>query len=151
VAIYASAMTLASFVLLRFLTLSVGLRRDGQRWSTILLAFATHLGLGWTFSSSWVACLWDRRARFVRTDKFIGQLVPWQLRWMAVELGTGTLLVLACTILAFGDLVAGPAAALAFAAIRFAILWVWHQARATHELTAHQSNHASDSEQASAA
>ena len=138
--IYASAATLVSFLVLRFVTLAVGLRRDRNRWRDVLAAFAVHLGLGWIFSSSWLSCLWDRRSRFVRTNKFIAQVVPGQLRWMATELATSALLLAACAIMTVADLVVGPSVALAFAAIRFGILWVWHQARVTHVLTARQAS-----------
>jgi cellulose synthase/poly-beta-1,6-N-acetylglucosamine synthase-like glycosyltransferase len=136
--IFLSAATLASFLALRFVTVAVGLRRDGNGWRAVLAAFVTHLGLGWIFSSSWISCLWDRRSRFVRTNKFIAHVVPGQLRWMMTELATGVLLLAACASMAIADLVAGPLAALAFAAIRFGIVWVLHQARATYEITARQ-------------
>ncbi len=132
VAIYLSAATLLSFFVLRFVTIAVGLRRDGCTYRDVMRAYTTHLGLGWIFSLSWLSCLWNRHSRFVRTNKFIAHVVPGQLRWMLTELALGACLLAACATMAVTNLVAGTAAAFALCLVRFAILWVWRQAIVTY-------------------
>jgi cellulose synthase/poly-beta-1,6-N-acetylglucosamine synthase-like glycosyltransferase len=134
-AIYFSAATLASFLVLRFLTIGIGLWRDGQPFRNVLRAYVTHIGLGWVFSLSWLSCLWDHRSPFVRTNKFIARVLPGQLRWALAELVVGTCMLATCATLALGDLIVGPMAAFAFAGARFGILWVWRQGAATYALT----------------
>ena len=138
IAIWASGATLVSFLLLRFITLSVGLRRDGHRWREVFLAFVVHLGLGWIFQSSWLACLWDQRSRFVRTNKFVDRAVPGELRWMVTELAIGLCFVVACVAMVVADVFGGALAAIVFAILRLGIVYVWRQARATYEHTAQQ-------------
>jgi hypothetical protein len=138
-------------VVLRFITLAVGLKRDGHRCRPITLAFATHLGLGWIFSASWLSCLWDHRSSFVRTNKFIAHVIPGQLRWMGIELVISACLFAACATLMIADLVVGPAAAFAFAGVRLGILCVRRQARATYVLTARQLGHEPSTDVANAA
>ncbi len=131
-----SGFTLMTYLALRFATMFYGLRREGHRIGAICLAFLSHLGLGWIFSLSWIKCLWDHRSPFVRTNKFIGAVVPKQFWSMATELVVGALLLGAAVVLTVTDFILGPIAAFTMAGVRFAIMWVWHQATATCRLTA---------------
>ncbi len=130
-----SAATLASFFLIRFMVLYTGLKRDGHTLRQILAAFASHVGMGWIFSASWLKCLWDHRSPFIRTNKFVDQLIPGPVRSTMVELGLGVTLVAACGVLTALGHYWGAAAALAMAAGRMLIYSVWSQTRATLELT----------------
>jgi glycosyltransferase involved in cell wall biosynthesis len=129
-----SAATLASFLILRWATLATGLRRDGHRPAEILTAFATHIGLGWIFSASWIKCLWDHRSPFIRTNKFIGQM-PGALSCTLTELGLGMGLVAACLPLALLNHFFAAGVALIMGGARFLIYWVWRQTRITWDLT----------------
>jgi cellulose synthase/poly-beta-1,6-N-acetylglucosamine synthase-like glycosyltransferase len=130
-----SGFTLMTYLALRFATMFYGLRREGHRIGAICLAFLSHLGLGWIFSLSWIKCLWDHRSPFVRTNKFIGAVVPRQLRSMTAELVLGVLLLASAVVLTLTDFVLGPIAAVVMASVRFAIVWVWHQTVQTCRFT----------------
>lgn len=130
-----SGFTLMTYLVFRFATMFYGLRREGHRLAAITLAFLSHIGLGWIFGLSWIKCLWDHRSPFVRTNKFIGSVVPRQLRSMATELVLGVLLLVSAVVLMLADFVLGPIAALTMAGIRFGIVWVWHQTVRTCQLT----------------
>lgn len=131
-----SGFTLATFMVLRFGTLFYGLRREHHSLGEIFLAFLTHLGLGWVFSSSWMKCIWDHHSPFVRTNKFMTARVPGLLRSTIVEAGLGAALLAACVVLTMTDFVIGPVAAFAMATSRFLIYWVWWQTKKTWHITA---------------
>lgn len=131
-----SGFTLTTFMVLRFGTLFYSLRRENHTLLDILLAFLTHLGLGWIFSSSWMKCLFNHHSPFIRTNKFIAARVPGILRTTLVECFLGTALLAACVILTMADFVIGPIAALLMSAGRFLVYWVWWQTRKTLQITA---------------
>ncbi len=131
-----SWFTLVTYFVLRFVTLASALRRDGHGWSDVFHAFATHVGLGWIFSLSWLKCLLDPREPFLRTNKFLQDRMPGLLGAAVVELTVGVALLLASVALALADFLFGPVLALAMCASRFAIIWVWHQMRHTMRFTA---------------
>lgn len=130
-----AGFTLVTYFVLRFATLYYALRRDGYPMRDVILAFSTHVGLGWTFSTSWLKCLWNDRQPFVRTNKFLGQRVPGVLQTAFVELSLGVVLLAASVILAFTGFILGPIAALLMFGARFAVLWVSHQMNRTVEVT----------------
>jgi len=130
-----SGFTLSTFMVLRFGTMFYSLRHDGHTLREIWLAYLTHLGLGWIFSASWLKCLWDHRSPFVRTNKFVGAMIPGILRVTLVELVLGVGLLVACAVLAVMDFLIGPVAALLMCCGRFLIYWVAHQSKHTWEIT----------------
>ena len=131
-----SGFTITTFLVLRFGTLFFSLRKDRHSLPEIGLAFASHLGLGWIFSCSWMVCLMDHRSPFVRTNKFLDAKVPSLLRTTLVEVTLGTGLLAACVALTITDFTIGPLAALAMAIARFLVYCVWWQATKTMQLTA---------------
>jgi hypothetical protein len=130
-----SGVTLLSYVALRFGTMFYSLRGGGHTLREIGLAFFTHLGLGWIFSASWMKCLWDHRSPFVRTNKFVGDMMPGALRVTLVELALGLSLLAAFAVFAVADLILGSLSALLMCAGRFLIYWVAHQTKHTWEIT----------------
>lgn len=130
-----SGLTVTTYLVMRFGTLFYSLRREGHTLGEIWLAYLTHIGLGWVFSTSWLKCLWDHRSPFVRTNKFVGKLVPGPLRVTLAEVGQGVCLVAACLVLAATGFVLGPLAALLLATARFLVFWVWRQTQHTWELS----------------
>ena len=130
-----AGFTLLTFVVLRFGTLFYSLRHEGHSLREISLAFLTHLGLGWIFSSSWLKCLFDHDAPFVRTNKFMKAKVPGIVRTTVIEATLGVGLLVACVALMMTDFVIGPIAALTTALSRFLVYWVWWQTRKTWQLT----------------
>lgn len=126
-----SGVTLLTFLAMKFGTVFYGLRRDGFGLRAILLAYFSHLGLGWIFSLSWIKCLWNDRSAFDRTNKFIGEVVPGQARAVLAEVVTGALLLVASVVLLVGGFIVGPVAALALFGARCTILLVWKQTVAT--------------------
>ena len=130
-----SGFTLTTFMVLRFGTLFYSLRQDRHSLREVVLAFLTHLGLGWVFSSSWMMCLLDHRSPFVRTNKFLAAKVPGLIRTTLVEAILGMALLAACVVLTMADFVISPIAALTMAAGRFLVYWVWWQARKTWHIT----------------
>ncbi len=130
-----SGFTLTTFMVLRFGTLFYSLRREHHSLGEIFLAYLTHLGLGWVFSSSWMKCLWNHHSPFVRTNKFITARVPGLLRTTLIEAGLGTALLAACVVLTMTDFIIGPIAALAMATGRFLVYWVWWQTQKTRQIT----------------
>jgi hypothetical protein len=130
-----SAVTLLTFMGLRFGTIFYSLRRDGHKLREIWLAYLTHIGLGWIFSASWIKCLFDHRSPFVRTNKFLGAVMPGPLRATLVELSLGVCLLAACAVLAFTDFIFGPIAAMTMGVARFLVYWVWQQTQYTRRLS----------------
>lgn len=130
-----SGFTLTSFMALRFGTLFYSLRHDGHGLREIMLAFLSHVGMGWIFSASWLKCLLDHRSPFVRTNKFMTAHMPGALRTTLAELSLGIALLIACVILTASDFIIGPIAALVTCGARFLIYWVWWQTRKTWQLT----------------
>lgn len=135
-----SGFTLTTFMVLRFGTLFYSLRRENHSLPDIIRAFLTHLGLGWIFSSSWMKCLFNHHAPFVRTNKFIAAKVPGILRTTLIEVLLGTALLTACIVLTMADYLIGPIAALFMSAGRFLVYWVWWQTRKTFDITARLAN-----------
>jgi cellulose synthase/poly-beta-1,6-N-acetylglucosamine synthase-like glycosyltransferase len=133
--IQASAFTLLSFLILRFGTIFSSLRRDGHTMREIWLAYLTHVGLGWIFSASWIKCLFDHRSPFIRTNKFVGRMMPGPLRNTFAELGMGAALLLTAGLLVITDYVFGPIAALVMCSARFLVYWVWRQTQTTWRLS----------------
>lgn len=129
-----AGFTLITCYLLRFGILYHSLRPEGCSLREIGLAFAAHSGLGWIFSTSWLKCLWNHRAPFVRTNKFLGR-VPGALQSMLVELGLGTAMLVAAAVFFATGFVVGPVAALLYCLARFSILGVARQMRWTHAAT----------------
>lgn len=130
-----SGFTLTTFMVLRFGTVFYSLRREHHSLGEVSLAFFTHLGLGWIFSSSWIKCLFNHHSPFVRTNKFINARVPGLIRTTIVEAGLGIALLAACVLLTISGFVIGPIAALAMAMSRFLVYWVWWQTRKTWHIT----------------
>ncbi len=122
-------------MVLRFGTIFYSLRRDGHKLREIWLAYLTHIGLGWIFSASWIKCLFDHRSPFVRTNKFLGAVMPGPLRATVVELSLGVCLLAACAVLAFTDFIFGPIAAMTMGVARFLVYWVWQQTQYTRRLS----------------
>ena len=133
--IQVSAFTLLSFLILRFGIIFRSLHQDGHSLREIWLAYLTHVGLGWIFSASWIKCLIDHRSPFIRTNKFIGHLMPGPLRHTFAELGLGAALLVTTGMLVFTDYVFGPIAALVMCSARFLVYWVWRQTQATWRLS----------------
>jgi hypothetical protein len=127
--------TLASFMVLRFGTLLYSLRHAGYSLREIWLAFLTHLGLGWIFSTSWINCLFSPRAPFVRTNKFLPTSMPGVLRAVFVEISFGLILLVTAVTLTLTDFIIGPIAALLMALSRFLVLWVGRQVKHTFAVT----------------
>ncbi len=130
-----SWFTLMTYFVLRFLTLFVPLRREGHGLPGILSAYATHVGLGWIFSLSWLKCLWNHQEPFLRTNKFLGGQVPGLLRIALTELSVGVALLLAAAGLALADFFHGPIVAVLMSGARFAIVWVARQLHHTLEFS----------------
>jgi cellulose synthase/poly-beta-1,6-N-acetylglucosamine synthase-like glycosyltransferase len=130
-----SGFTLMTYMVMRFGTMFYSLRREGHPLREIWLAYFTHVGLGWVSSVSWLKCLWDHRSPFVRTNKFIGKIVPGPLKVSVIELLLGVSLLAACATMAFTDFFLGPIAAILMAAARFLIYLVWRQTRYTMVVT----------------
>lgn len=130
-----SGLTLCVWLLLRFAVFYYALSRDGHSMKEVFQGFATHAGLGWVYSLSWLKCIVDHRAVFVRTNKFLTLKMPDALRATLTEaiLGMG-LGVTFLALLAEGFVIA-PLAALLTAITRFCIYWVGVQMRRTFELT----------------
>jgi len=129
-----AGFTLITCYLLRFGILYHSLRPEGCSLREIGRAFAAHSGLGWIFSTSWVKCLWNHRAPFVRTNKFLGR-VPGALQAMIVELGLGVAMLGAAAVFLATGFVVGPVAALLYGLARLSILGVARQMRWTHAAT----------------
>ena len=127
--------TLVTFMALRFGTLFYGLRRDGHSLREIWLAYFTHLGLGWIFSSSWLRCLWDHRSPFVRTNKFVTRSVSGIILTASVELVLGCALLAVAILLAVAQFWRSSVAAFFMVGSLFGVVWVWHQTRHTFRLT----------------
>lgn len=130
-----SATTLVTYLIVRFATIYLSLRHDGHSIKEILLAYLTHLGLGWVFGASWIKCIWDHRAPFVRTNKFIHDNMPGIIRHAMMEIVMGLAMVVASIALILGDLIFGPLAALLICSGRLLIFWVAHQIKATWRLS----------------
>jgi cellulose synthase/poly-beta-1,6-N-acetylglucosamine synthase-like glycosyltransferase len=129
-----SGFTLCTYLVLKYGVLHYSLRRDGHTLPEIWKAFATHLGLGWVFSASWVRCVFNRSSPFIRTNKFLS-VVPGMIQSTSAELALGVGLFSAAIILTLTDFVLGPIAALLMCGARFAIYWVGAQTNHTWKLT----------------
>lgn len=121
--------------ILKYGVLHYSLRRDGHGLSDIWKAFTSHLGLGWVFNASWIRCLFVSDAPFVRTNKFIANVVPGKLNCTFVELALGASLLMAAGIFVFADYVLGPLGAMGMAGATLAIYWVAHQTEQTLRVT----------------
>jgi len=130
-----SGFTLVTFLVLRFGTLYYSLRREGHGVRDIGLAFLSHWSLDCLLGFSWVRCLADHRAPFVRTNKFLRENVPGVLRLTLIEAATGVALLGACVLLAVTDFILGPVAALLIGGGRFLVYWLWWQCRTTLRIT----------------
>jgi len=130
-----SGFTLVAWLGLRFLVFCFGLGRDGHSFKDIMAGFLTHVGMGWIYSSSWLSCLLDHRAGFVRTNKFLTEKVPDALRATLTETLLGVALIVAFVLFVVEGFFIAPLAALLIGISRFAILWVSKQMRRTFELT----------------
>jgi hypothetical protein len=130
-----SGFTLVTYMVLRFGTIFYSLRRGGHRLSEIWLAYLTHIGLGWISSASWLKCLWNHKSPFVRTNKFLGKMMPGPLRATMVELSLGICLLAACIVLTVTDFVLGPIAAMLICLARLLVYWVWQQTRYTFKIS----------------
>lgn len=130
-----SGVTLLSWLVLRFSVFYNGLGRDGHSLRDIVQGFATHVGLGWIYSSSWLECLGDHRAEFVRTNKFLGKQVPDIIRATLTEAILGIGLLVTSFVLAFEGYTVAAMAALLTGLTRFLIYWVWQQMRLTYDMS----------------
>ncbi|MBN8246117.1 MAG: glycosyltransferase [Verrucomicrobia bacterium] len=130
-----SGFTLLTFLVLRFGTLYYSLRREGHGVREIALAFLSHWSLDCLLGFSWVRCLADHRAPFVRTNKFLRGAVPGILRLTLVEAATGLALLAACAVLTVTDFIIGPVAALMIGGGRFLVYWLWWQSKTTWRIT----------------
>lgn len=131
-----SGFTLLTYLVMKYGVLHYSLRRDGHSLRDVWSAFASHLGLNWIFSASWLQCLVNSSAPFVRTNKFLSQAVPGMLRVMSAEVTLGTGLMLASVILTMTDFVIAPIGAMAMCGALFGIFWVSAQTRHSLEVTA---------------
>jgi cellulose synthase/poly-beta-1,6-N-acetylglucosamine synthase-like glycosyltransferase len=132
-----SWFTLATFIVLRFGALFYSLHRAGHRLGEIWLAFFTHLGLGWIFSTSWLKCLFAPRAPFVRTNKFLaGNVTPFR-RLVLVEFSFGVALLAACAMMIASDFdfVFSPLFVLLMGFSQLLVFWVAWQTRSTFNIT----------------
>lgn len=130
-----SGFTLVTYMVMRFGTMFYSLRREGHSLGEVWRAYLTHIGLGWVSSASWIRCLWNHRAPFVRTNKFIGKIMPGPLRLTLVEFFLALGLLGACAILAFSDFFIGPIAAMLMGAGRFLVYDVWRQTEYTLQIS----------------
>ncbi|MBX3734387.1 MAG: glycosyltransferase [Verrucomicrobiae bacterium] len=129
-----AGITLVTFYVLRFGVLFHSLRPEGWSLREIGQGFAAHVGLGWIFSTSWVKCLWNQRAPFVRTNKFLGR-VPSGLQAMTAEMLLGVAMLAATVVLGVAGFVVGTSAAVLFCLARLSILGVAREMRWTHQAT----------------
>ncbi len=130
-----SGFTVLSYFLLRFLTLFQILIREGCSVGDVFSAFATHAGLGWIFSTSWLKCLWRPDEPFLRTNKFLGARLGGDWRFGIVEIVTGSLYLSSAGLLIAADFVIAPVFALLMFCARLAFWWVGVQMRRTLEIT----------------
>jgi cellulose synthase/poly-beta-1,6-N-acetylglucosamine synthase-like glycosyltransferase len=130
-----SGFTLVSFALVKLGIFLIALRRDGHSFSEILRAYGTHLGLGLIFATSWIRCLINDRAPFVRTNKFLVARVPLAFKHTLVEAAFGLALLLSGIGLFATDFLIGPIGATIMGCGRFAIFWVESQMRATRRIS----------------
>ena len=130
-----SGFTVLSYFLLRFLTLFHILRREGCGFRDVFSAFATHAGLGWIFSFSWLKCLWRPDEPFLRTNKFLGGGLGRAWRSGISEIVTGSLYLSSAGLLVAAEFLVAPMFALLMFAARLALWWVGVQMRRTLEIT----------------
>jgi hypothetical protein len=131
-----SGFTLATFLFLKYGILHYSLRRDGFTIAQVWKAFASHIGLEWIFSASWVRCIFNSDSPFVRTNKFLTRAVPGLIRTTMAELSLGVGLLAAALIFALNGFILAPIAALVMCLARLAIYWVWSQTLHTFQSTA---------------
>lgn len=130
-----AGLSLTVHCILKYGVLHYSLRRDGHGLVDIWKAFTSHLGLGWVFNASWIRCLFVSDAPFIRTNKFIANVVPGKLNCTIVELALAASLLLAAAIFIYADYVLGPFGAVGMAATCLAIYWVAHQTEQTLRVT----------------
>ena len=133
-------VTLAGFSLLTYVALKYGiihysLQADHHRFPDIAKAFASNMGLGWVLSASWLRCLFLSDAPFIRTNKFLSDVMPRAIKNMMIELTLGVALLASALIFYLSGFVFGPIAAFLMFGARFAICWVYFQTRSTFEAT----------------
>jgi cellulose synthase/poly-beta-1,6-N-acetylglucosamine synthase-like glycosyltransferase len=124
-----SGFTLLTYLVLKYGVIHYSLRRDGYSRRDVWRAFGSHLGLGWIFSASWLQCLVNSSAPFVRTNKFLTRAVPGMLQTIAIEIALGVGLMGASIVLTLADFVIAPLAALAMCGARLMIFWVSAQTK----------------------
>jgi len=130
-----SGFTLITFLILRFGTLYFSLSREGHSIREIALAFLSHWSLDCLLGMSWVRCLADHRAPFVRTNKFLGGPVSGLLQLTLMEAVTGVALLATCAVLTVAGFLLGPLAAFIIGGGRFLVYWLWWQSKNTLKLT----------------
>lgn len=130
-----SGFTLSSYLFLKYGIIHYSLRRDGHSLQEIWKGYLSHLGLGWIFSASWIKCLHNDGAPFIRTNKFIGKVTPGVLQCTLAEMLLGIGLMSAGIIFTAADFVIGPIAAMVMCGAGLAVYWVGAQTRHTFEVT----------------
>lgn len=125
-----SGLSLVSYPLIKTGTFILTLTQDKHTFRDILKGALTHLSLELIFAFSWVKCLFNDKAPFIRTNKFLPKQVQGLLKDTLVESVLGlSLLMSGIVLFAMGFLIA-PVAAIVTATIRFSIFWVDAQLRA---------------------
>lgn len=84
--IYLSAINLVSYLLIKFTSFYIGLKRYNYGLRDICKAYLTHLGFTTIFALSWVQCVWNDKYSFERTNKFIRNSIPSFFSNIAIEL-----------------------------------------------------------------
>ena len=124
-----SGFSLVSYALMKTGVFILTLTQDKHSIGDILKGSLTHLSLEMIFALSWVKCLFNDKAPFIRTNKFVPKQVPGLLKDTLVEAILGVCLLVSGTILLASGFVIAPAAAFIMSAIRFSIFWVDAQLR----------------------
>lgn len=119
-----SGFTLVSFALVKLAVFYLILRREQCSLREILSAYWSHLGLGLIFATSWIRCLFNDRAPFIRTNKFRLKSAPGFLKNKVVESLLGLGLLSSAFVLMAHDFIIAPLGALLMAFGRFAIFWI---------------------------
>jgi cellulose synthase/poly-beta-1,6-N-acetylglucosamine synthase-like glycosyltransferase len=119
-----SGFTLVTFALVKLAIFYLILRREKCSLREILSAYCSHLGLGMIFATSWIRCLINDRAPFVRTNKFRNSVTPHFFKNKLAESLLGFGLLSSAFVLVTNDFVIAPLGALVMAIGRFAIFWI---------------------------
>jgi hypothetical protein len=122
-----SGLTLVTFALVKFAIFYLILRREKYSLREIFSAYCSHLGLGMIFATSWIRCLINDRAPFVRTNKFRTNATPRFFKNKLAESLLGFGLLSSAFVLITNDFVIAPLGALVMAIGRFAIFWIERQ------------------------